>query len=202
AMTLALVGASDGDIIADYVRSQPVFETMMVNLIAAGSDVPTAAPSYARHPPSSVGIGAMLARLRSEWASPEVWALDHGIEAGLIGRVKARLLAVDVSQEAFPGPDEVDGFWSFDKLHAPRPITTLSEDLVTRPLAQGFTSAQAIYDSPIAVTNQHINYYLYASFHPLADEAEMADRLTRYHQTLEEKVPTVGRRWEEEWKPA
>ncbi len=111
-------------------------------------------------------------------------------------------MSMDVSVEAFPGPDEIEGFWAFDKMHAPRPITPLSEDLVTQPLAEGFTTAQALYDSPIAVTNRHVNYYLYASFHPLADEAELTDRLTRYRQTLADKVPDVGRRWDEEWKPA
>lgn len=111
-------------------------------------------------------------------------------------------MTVDVSVEAFPSPDQIDGFWAFDKMHAPRPITPLSEYLVTQPLAEGFTTAQALYDSPIAVTNQHVNYYLYASFHPLTDEAELADRLTRYRQTLADQVPSVGARWEAEWKPA
>ena len=111
-------------------------------------------------------------------------------------------MVVDVSLDAFPGPEEIEGFWNFDKMHAPRPITPLSEDLVTQPLAEGFTTAQAIYDSPLAVTNRHFNYYFFASFHPLADEAELADRMTRYLQTLEDRVPGIGRRWDEEWKPA
>jgi pyruvate,water dikinase len=107
----------------------------------------------------------------------------------------------DVTLDAFPEPSEIDGFWTFDKMHAPRPITPLSEDLVTRPLAEGFTTAQAMYDSPVAVTNRHVNYYLYASFHPLTDESELADRLTRYRDTLEARVPDVGRRWVDEWEP-
>jgi pyruvate,water dikinase len=111
-------------------------------------------------------------------------------------------MAVDVSLDAFPAPDEIEGFWAFDKMHAPRPITTLSEYLITQTLAEGFTTAQAMYDSPVAVTNQHVNYYMYASFHPLHDEAELADRMTRYHDTLAEKVPGVGLRWVEEWEPA
>jgi rifampicin phosphotransferase len=111
-------------------------------------------------------------------------------------------MTIDVGLEHFPSPDQIEGFWAFDKMHAPRPITPLSEHLVTKPLAEGFTTAQAQYDSPVAVTNQHVNYYMYASFHPLADASELADRLTRYRQTLADKVPMVGRRWDEEWKPA
>lgn len=107
----------------------------------------------------------------------------------------------DVTLDAFPEPDEIEGFWAFDKMHAPRPITPLSDDLVANPLAEGFTTAQAMYDSPIAVTNRHFNYYMYVSFHPIGDEGELADRLTRYRDTLAEKVPNVGRRWVEEWEP-
>jgi pyruvate,water dikinase len=102
----------------------------------------------------------------------------------------------------FPGPDEIDGFWALDKMHAPRPVTPLSFDLVIHTLADGFTKAQAEYDCPIMVTNLEVNHYMYAAFHPIPDEAELADRMTRYHEKLAEKVPGIGRTWEEEWKPA
>ena len=102
----------------------------------------------------------------------------------------------------FPGPDEIDGFWALDKMHAPRPVTPLSFDLVIHTLADGFTKAQAEYDCPIMVTNLEVNHYMYAAFHPIPDEAELADRMTRYHEKLAEKVPSIGRTWEEEWKPA
>jgi hypothetical protein len=92
AMTLALVGVADDDIVTDYVRTVPVFETLMANLAHAGYAVRTVAPSFARHAPSEEGMVAMLARLRAEWSSPEAWAHDQGIEPELIERVRARLL--------------------------------------------------------------------------------------------------------------
>lgn len=101
----------------------------------------------------------------------------------------------------FPGPDEIDGFWALDKMHAPRPVTPLSFDLVIHTLAEGFTKAQAEYDCPIMVTNKEVNHYMYAAFHPVPDEAEIADRMTRYHEKLAAMVPRIGRTWEEEWKP-
>jgi rifampicin phosphotransferase len=101
----------------------------------------------------------------------------------------------------FPGPDEIEGFWALDKMHAPRPVTPLSFDLIVRTLAEGFTKAQAEYDCPIMVTTKEINHYFYVAFHPIPDEAEIADRLTRYHEKLATMVPGVGQRWEEEWKP-
>ncbi|HZM40933.1 MAG TPA: hypothetical protein VFB94_17560, partial [Acidimicrobiales bacterium] len=101
----------------------------------------------------------------------------------------------------FPGPEEIEGFWNLDKMHAPRPVTPLSFDLVVRTLAEGFTKAQAEYDCPIMVSTKEINHYFYVAFHPIPDEAEIADRMTRYHGKLAEMVPGVGKTWDEEWKP-
>jgi pyruvate,water dikinase len=101
----------------------------------------------------------------------------------------------------FPGPDEIEGFWALDKMHAPRPVTPLSFDLVVRTLAEGFSKAQAEYGCPIMVSTKEINHFFYVQFHPISDEAELAERLTHYEQSLAEKVPTVGRTWDEKWKP-
>jgi pyruvate,water dikinase len=101
----------------------------------------------------------------------------------------------------FPEPDEIEGFWALDKMHAPRPVTPLSFDLVVETLTQGFTKAQAEYDCPVMVTHKEINHYFYVAFHPIPDEAEIQDRLTRYPDKLAAKVPAVGKTWEEEWKP-
>jgi rifampicin phosphotransferase len=96
---------------------------------------------------------------------------------------------------------QIDGFWPLDKMHAPRPITPLSFDVIVNTLTDGFTAAHAEYDCPVEVSYYEANHYFFVSFHPLDDQAEIADRLTRYHDTLAEKVPTVGPRWENVWKP-
>jgi phosphohistidine swiveling domain-containing protein len=101
----------------------------------------------------------------------------------------------------FPGPDEIEGFWALDKMHAPRPVTPLSFDLVVRTLTEGFTKAQAEYDCPVMVSFREINHYFYVAFHPIPDEAEIADRMTRYHGKIASMVPGVGKTWDEEWKP-
>lgn len=95
ALTLALAGVRDSEIIADYGMSGPIFETMMANLSANGMAVPPTAPPFAHHPPSPDGITAMLKRLRSEWPSPEAWAIEHGIDRDLVTRTRARLAPQD-----------------------------------------------------------------------------------------------------------
>jgi rifampicin phosphotransferase len=101
----------------------------------------------------------------------------------------------------FPGPDEIEGFWALDKMHAPRPVTPLSFDLVVHRLSDGFTKAQAEYDCPIMVSAREVNHYYYVAFHPIPDEAEIADRMTRYHGKIASMVPGVGKTWDEQWKP-
>ena len=101
----------------------------------------------------------------------------------------------------FPAPDEIEGFWALDKMHAPRPITPLSVDLVMHTLSEGFTKAQAEYDCPIMVSTKEVNHYFYVAFHPIPDETEIADRMTRYHDKLATMVPGIGKTWEERWKP-
>ena len=112
------------------------------------------------------------------------------------------MTATTSDEIVFPGPDEIEGFWALDKMHAPRPVTPLSFDLIVRTLSEGFTKAQAEYDCPMMASSREINHYFYMAFHPIPDEAELADRMTRYHDKLADKVPGVGKTWEEEWKPA
>jgi pyruvate,water dikinase len=102
----------------------------------------------------------------------------------------------------FPAPDEIEGYWALDKMHAPRPITPLSFDLIVHTLGQGFTKAQAEYDCPIMVTTKEVNHYFYVAFHPIPDEAEIQRRMVHYHDKLAAKVPLTGKTWEEDWKPA
>ena len=98
---------------------------------------------------------------------------------------------------AFPGPDEIEGFWALDKMHAPRPITPLSYDLVVKTLTEGFTKAQAEYDCPIMVSYREINHYFYVAFHPIPDETEIQDRLTRYHDNLAATHRKLAAQWDQ-----
>jgi phosphohistidine swiveling domain-containing protein len=111
-------------------------------------------------------------------------------------------VTTDSDEVVFPAADEIEGFWNLDRMHAPRPVSPLSFDLIVRTLAEGFTKAHEDYDCPIMVSTKEINHYLYFAFHPLPDAAEVARRMVHYHEKLAEKVPTVGRTWEEVWKPA
>ncbi len=101
----------------------------------------------------------------------------------------------------FPGPDEIEGFWAFDKMHAPRPLTPLSQDLVMATISRGFTRAQAEYDCPVVASSKAINHYFFMAFHPHPDQAVVEDRMSRYMGAVDKMVPLVGKRWSDEWLP-
>ena len=101
----------------------------------------------------------------------------------------------------FPSANEIEGFWAFDKMHAPRPLHPLSEDLVMATISRGFTRAQAEYDCPIVASSKAINHYFYMAFHPHPDPEVVADRMSRYLGMVDQTVPLVGKRWRQEWFP-
>ena len=110
-------------------------------------------------------------------------------------------LMTTVDDVRFPTADEIEGFWALDKMHAPRPLRPLSQDLVMATISRGFTRAHAEYDCPVVATSRPVNNYFYMAFHPHPDEAEVEDRMSRYLGNVERLVPLVGKRWTEEWLP-
>ncbi|MDH4145157.1 MAG: hypothetical protein OEY23_08310, partial [Acidimicrobiia bacterium] len=107
----------------------------------------------------------------------------------------------DDAAPLFPDPDEVDGFWNWDKMHAPRPLSPLAQDVVVGPLVSGFTAAMAEFDSPLEMHRFFVHHYYFSSTRPLADPAERAARAERYGATLDRELARIGPRWENEWKP-
>ncbi|WP_284163428.1 PEP-utilizing enzyme [Frigidibacter sp. SD6-1] len=105
------------------------------------------------------------------------------------------------SEIRFPPAEETAGFFVFDKMHSPRPLRPLASDLVVKPLAEGFTRAQAEYDSPLVTGCKTANYYSYVGFNPHPDPAVIEDRMSRYMGFIERTVPTIGKRWTDEWLP-
>ncbi|MEO6570346.1 MAG: PEP-utilizing enzyme [Ilumatobacteraceae bacterium] len=101
----------------------------------------------------------------------------------------------------FPDADEIDGFWAFDKMHAPRPLTPLSQDLVMASISRGFTRAQAEYDCPVVASSQAVNHYFFMAFHPHPDQAVIDDRMQRYVGAIDQMVPIIGKRWSNDWLP-
>ena len=105
--------------------------------------------------------------------------------------------------EGFPGPDEIEGAWDWDKIHAPRPLTPLAGDTVVMAMGEGFTKAQHEFGSPLALKCRTVNYYFYATFAPEEGYAHKGEAdVARYVAELDRLAARTGERWVNEWEPA
>ena len=103
----------------------------------------------------------------------------------------------------FPIPADLQGFFQWDKLHCPKPQTTLTQDLFSTAVSTGFSSAMDEYACPVGMKYININTYAYVTMVPfdLGDET-IEQRVSRYEENLKAVLPVVGERWEKEWLPS
>jgi phosphohistidine swiveling domain-containing protein len=101
----------------------------------------------------------------------------------------------------FPQPHEIAGYWDWDKIHAPKPLTPLAGDAVVMSMADGFTVAQHGFGSVLALRCRMVNNYLYASFTPDESYTPPTQDLDEYNRTLSAFAFNIGERWSNEWEP-
>jgi rifampicin phosphotransferase len=101
----------------------------------------------------------------------------------------------------FPQPHEIDGYWDWDKIHAPKPLTPLAGDAVVMSMGDGFTIAQHDFGSMLALRCRIVNNYLYTAFTPDPDFEPPTRDLNEYSQQLDALAFGIGERWTNEWEP-
>lgn len=108
------------------------------------------------------------------------------------------------TQSNFPLPADFQGFVLWDKMHCPRPLTKITEDVFCKAaITEGFTGAMDEFASPVGLGYQVFNTYAYAGFVPLDPGAEgMEARIERYKQTLGDVLPRMGELWANDWLPS
>jgi len=100
-------------------------------------------------------------------------------------------------------PAELEGFWQWDQLHCPRPLTVLEHELLLASTGWGFSKAIAELGSGIRAATKSINGYNYLSGVPLDLGGEdPRARADRYRQNVDALLPVLGERWEKEWLPS
>lgn len=102
----------------------------------------------------------------------------------------------------FPQPHEIAGYWDWDKIHAPKPLTPLAGDAIVNGMAVGFTIAQHGFGSVLALHCRMVNNYLYAAFSPDENFTPPTRDMDEYSRGLEEAAFKIGERWTHEWEPA
>src|SRR5437773_4830258 len=102
----------------------------------------------------------------------------------------------------FPIPADLEGFWQWDQLHCPRPLTVLEHELLLASTGWGFSKAIAELGSGIRAVTKSINGYNYLSGVPLDLSGEdLQARADRYRQNVDALLPVLGERWEKDWQP-
>jgi phosphohistidine swiveling domain-containing protein len=101
----------------------------------------------------------------------------------------------------FPEPYEIAGYWDWDKIHAPKPLTLLAGDAVVNSMGEGFTIAQHGFGSVLALRCRMVNYYFYSSFPPDDTFTPPTRDMDEYSRRLEAFAFKIGERWTTEWEP-
>jgi hypothetical protein len=101
----------------------------------------------------------------------------------------------------FPQPHEITGYWYWDKIHAPKPLTPLAGDAVVQSMGEGFTIGQHGVGSVLALRCRMGNNYLYAPFSPDESYTPPTEDLDPYSKNLEAFAFKIGERWTNEWEP-
>ena len=103
----------------------------------------------------------------------------------------------------FPIPEGMEGFWTWDKMHCPRPQTPITEELFLAAVSKGFSTGMDEFASPVGLVFKVVNYYGYIGVVPLDLGSEsMEERVERYQGILHDVLPRMGDLWDNEWLPS
>src|SRR5688572_3877604 len=103
----------------------------------------------------------------------------------------------------FPVPDDLDGFWMFDQVHAPRPLTPLSVEILLAGLTEGFRSAMREVGYPLGLVMRTVNSYGYIALVPHESTGGVDGAPPAWDERAGAALmERVGERWEHEWLPS
>src|SRR5205807_1703732 len=123
---------------------------------------------------------------------------------GKMVRRKRRIAMTSVNPPVeFPIPADLQGFWQWDKLHGPRPMTPLTQDVWLDAVARGFSAAMNEFGGPLLLTARAVNYYFYVSIIPAElGQESIEQRSDRFQATMARVLPAIGDLWQKDWLPS
>ncbi len=103
----------------------------------------------------------------------------------------------------FPIPTDLNGFWQFDRVHAPRPLTPLSQDVLLPAFGAGMTAALQETAYPHGFAMRAINNYAYLGFVPWQVHGEaLEQQMVQHRRALALIIPQLADLWERVWLPS
>src|SRR5205823_12278537 len=104
-------------------------------------------------------------------------------------------------QIASPQAHEIAGYWDWDKIHAPKPLTPLAGDAVVNTMRASFTIAQHGFGSMRPCAPEWLTTICTRRSYPMRAALHPRETATNSRQ-LDGFAFKIGERWAREWKPA
>lgn len=113
---------------------------------------------------------------------------------------------IPLNTQDFPvswgNPADADKFWQQDAMHAPKPITPVTQVIGGTYIANGFTEGFRQYSIPLEVNVIFQNGYYYMAMTPLAlSHSELAELEKQSQEKCEQAVIDYRDLWENKWFP-
>jgi phosphohistidine swiveling domain-containing protein len=103
----------------------------------------------------------------------------------------------------FPIPTDVDAFWQFDRVHAPRPLTPLSQEVLLPAFGDGITAAFEEMAYPHTFIMRAVNNFAYLGFVVSSKHGAALEQQLELHQrTVAPIIPQLADLWERVWLPS
>lgn len=103
----------------------------------------------------------------------------------------------------FPIPTDLEGFWMFDRVHAPRPLTPLSQEILLPAFGDGMAAAFQEMAYPHGFAMRAVNNFAYLGFVPSAEHGEaLEQQLAQHLRTITPIIPQLADLWERVWLPS
>ena len=103
----------------------------------------------------------------------------------------------------FPLPADLDGFWMFDQVHCPRPLSPLTREILLGALTEGFCSALREVGYPLGIVMRVVNTYGYIGLLPHTGPDGTPLSLPAWGDAASACwIAGLGERWERELLPS
>lgn len=105
--------------------------------------------------------------------------------------------------DRFPIPPDADAFWQFDRVHAPRPLTPLSQDLLLPAFGEGMNAALDEIGYPHRFAMRSVNNFAYLGIISSPAHGEALDKLLAEHTHLAaSNSARLASLWQQQWLPS
>jgi pyruvate,water dikinase len=100
-------------------------------------------------------------------------------------------------------PADIEGFWQFDRVHAPRPLTPLSQDVLLPAFGEGMTAGLEEVGYPHGLVMRAVNNFAYLGIVVSRERGEaLQQQLAAHQRAVASLIPQLADLWRRDWLPS